>query len=367
MCDFLVVGGGINGLLLSRELAAAGADITLIDKGQFGREASWAGGGIVSPLYPWRYKPPITALASWAQDFYPQLTAELIEESGIDPELQKSGLLMLAPEDTEEALKWAVLNKRNMEKVDGAYLYRRERELAPDFESALWMPDVANIRNPRLIKALVHSLESQANVRLKSNTELTGFRYEDNRIIGSRIRSGSQETVLSAHDVVICAGAWSAKVLEDIGISLSIEPVKGQMLLFKFDQRPIQSILLYEGRYLIPRRDGHVLIGSTLEHCGFDKTPTASAKRSLLDSALKIMPMLKNHMPVAQWGGLRPAAPEGIPFIGKLGGFENLYVNAGQFRNGLVLAPASARLLADELLARTPILDPRPYKPGNRP
>jgi glycine oxidase len=166
--------------------------------------------------------------------------------------------------------------------------------------------------------------------------------------------------------VVICAGAWSAEVLKNLSAPLKIEPVKGQMLLFKFKQQPIASILLHGGRYLIPRRDGHMLIGSTLEYRGFDKSPTPAAKQSLLDSAYKILPMLKRHKPVAQWSGLRPAAPEGIPFIGKLEGFENLYINAGQFRNGLVLAPASARLLADELLGGTPILDPRPYRPGAR-
>ena len=364
MSDYLIIGGGINGLLLTRELATAGADVVLIDKGEFGREASWAGGGIVSPLYPWRYKPAITALASWAQAFYPQLAAELIEESGIDPELQVSGLLMLAAEEAEAALRWAVLNKRNMEKVDASYLYIKESELAPRFESALWMPDVANVRNPRLIKALVHSLDKQAKVSLKSHTELIGFCCRENRIIGSKLRSGHQETQLRADKVVICAGAWSAGVLRELGVPLKIEPVKGQMLLFKFEQQPITSILLHAGRYLIPRRDGHMLIGSTLEYRGFDKSPTAAAKQSLLHSAYEILPMLRQHEPVAQWSGLRPAAPEGIPFIGKLEGFENLYVNAGQFRNGLVLAPASARLLADELLGRTPILDPRPYQPS---
>jgi len=366
MSDYLIIGGGINGLLLTRELASAGADVILIDKGEFGREASWSGGGIVSPLYPWRYKPAITALASWAQAFYPQLALALIEESGIDPELQVSGLLMLAAEDAEEALRWAALNKRNMEKVDASYLSRREAGLAPGFDSALWMPDVANVRNPRLIKALVRSLDKRSNVSLKSHTELIGFCCRENRIIGSKLRSGHQETQLRANAVVICAGAWSAEVLKNLSAPLKIEPVKGQMLLFKFKQQPIASILLHGGRYLIPRRDGHMLIGSTLEYRGFDKSPTPAAKQSLLDSAYEILPMLKRHKPVAQWSGLRPAAPEGIPFIGKLEGFENLYINAGQFRNGLVLAPASARLLADELLGGTPILDPRPYRPGAR-
>jgi glycine oxidase len=272
---------------------------------------------------------------------------------------------MLAAEDSAAALQWTGLNKRNMELVDAAYLYRHEKGLAPGFESALWMPDVSNIRNPRLLKALIHALELQANVRLHSNTEVIGFSYESKKIVGARVRAGNQARELHAQKIVICAGAWSSGVLQDLGITLKIEPVKGQMLLYEFEQQAIQSILLHAGRYLIPRKDGHVLIGSTLESCGFDKSTTEVAQQSLLDSGCRIFPGLKNHKPVAQWSGLRPAAPEGIPFVGKLDDFENLYINAGQFRNGLVLAPASARLLADELLGRNPILDPAPYKPGS--
>ena len=150
------------------------------------------------------------------------------------------------------------------------------------------------------------------------------------------------------------------------GLTVSVEPVKGQMLLYKFDQAPIKSILLSEGRYLIPRVDGHLLLGSTLEHEGFDKTISSAARDSLLQSAYKILPALEEIQPVKQWAGLRPYAPEGIPYIGRVEEFENLFINAGQYRNGLLLAPASARLLADSLLGRTPIIDPMPYLPGNR-
>jgi len=138
------------------------------------------------------------------------------------------------------------------------------------------------------------------------------------------------------------------------------------MLLFEMPQLTINSIVLAAGRYLIPRRDGMLLAGSTLEYSGFDKSATDEARTELLQSARLLLPALAEVEPIGQWAGLRPGAPQGVPFIGKLPFWRNLYVNAGQFRNGLVLAPASTRVLADSLLNRIPILDPTPYAPEFR-
>ena len=138
------------------------------------------------------------------------------------------------------------------------------------------------------------------------------------------------------------------------------------MLLYKFPAPPVQSIVLHNGRYLIPRLDGHLLVGSTLEHVGFDKTITSAARESLYESAICILPELEGKTPVAQWAGLRPGSPEGVPLIGRMESTENLYVSAGHYRNGLVLAPASTRLLADLLLGRDPVLNPELYSPAVR-
>jgi glycine oxidase len=125
-------------------------------------------------------------------------------------------------------------------------------------------------------------------------------------------------------------------------------------------------MVLAKGRYAIPRRDGHILIGSTLEHAGFDKAPTENALDSLKASAVELLPALAEAVPVGHWGGLRPGSPEGIPFIGAVPGFEGLWLNCGHYRNGLVLAPASCQLLADLMLGRQPIIDPAPYAPWGR-
>lgn len=364
--DVLIVGAGINGLLLARELAIAGLQVRVVDKGACCREASWAGGGIVSPLYPWRYRQPVTALASWAQDFYPHLADELAKSTGIDPEYSQTGLLMLDADDEAAAVQWAHVNNRRLEQVDREFIYDREPQLAAGFRSGLWMPDVANIRNPRLGQALVVDLKARPNVSLNEYCQVAQFVTDGGQINSVTAKTPAGERRYAADTIVLCAGAWSAQLAELTSVRLKVEPVKGQMLLYRLPRSPVESIVLTQGRYVIPRRDGHLLVGSTLEYEGYDKTPTAQARESLLESAQKLVPILRDVEPEAQWAGLRPAAPDGIPYIGKIPGIENFYVNAGQFRNGLVLAPASARLLADLILQREPIVDPYPYQPRER-
>lgn len=361
--DFLIIGGGINGLLLARELASEGAQVLLLEQGRCCGESSWAGGGIVSPLYPWRYRDAVTALASWAQDFYPRLSRELLDRTGIDPELWQCGLLMLDADDEQDALRWAAVNARRMARVDPAFIYSRENALATGFQSGLWMPDVANVRNPRLGQALLAELRQLPSVEVREHCPVSRIDFKAGRVSRVKAGTGQNEQSWEADKTILCAGAWTGLLAGQLGLTLPVEPVKGQMLLYRFDDPPIREILLTRGRYLIPRRDGHLLVGSTLEYEGFDKTTTAAARLSLQESAEALLPVLRSHRPVAQWAGLRPAAPAGVPYIGRLPGFDNLYVNAGQFRNGLVLAPASARLLADLLLDRPPIVDPTPYRP----
>lgn len=166
--------------------------------------------------------------------------------------------------------------------------------------------------------------------------------------------------------VLLAAGAWSGELLKPLGLELPVVPVKGQMILYKCAADFLPRMVLAKGRYAIPRRDGHILIGSTLEHSGFDKTPTDEAQESLRASAAELLPELADMQPVAHWAGLRPGSPEGIPYIGPVPGFDGLWLNTGHYRNGLVLAPASCRLLADLMSGREPIIDPAPYAPAGR-
>lgn len=355
MSDFIVIGGGVIGLMLSRQLLQAGASVTLLEAGQCGREASWAGGGIVSPLYPWRYNQAVTALASQAQRLFPQLCEQLLAETGIDPEYEQTGLLMLDAADEAEALQWAQAHNVDVTCQSAGYLRQHEPQLADGFQQGLWMPHIANVRNPRLLQALCASLLCQPRFMLREFAPAVGLSAASGVvIIGGEQVLGDQ--------VVVCAGAWAGQWLREAGISLPVTPVLGQMLLYRMAPGWLSTIVLHNGHYAIPRRDGHVLIGSTLEQRGFDKSITPEACAQLRNAAEAMLPGLRDCGPLRQWAGLRPAALDGVPLMGRVPGHEHLWVCAGHFRNGLVLSPASAQLMADLLLQRTLVLDPSPYR-----
>ncbi|WP_339523066.1 glycine oxidase ThiO [Pseudomonas sp. EA_35y_Pfl2_R111] len=358
----VVVGGGALGLLSALALAGSGVHVVLLERQVAGRESSWAGGGIVSPLYPWRYSPAVTALAHWSQDFYPRLGEQLLAQTQIDPEVYATGLYWLDLDDEADALAWAQREGRPLQRVDVAAVERAVPALAEGFGRALQMADVANVRNPRLVKALRAALQQMPNVTLHEHCAVSGFIREGGRVTGVHTARGD----IHADQVVLAAGAWSGELMKTLGIKLPVVPVKGQMILYKCAEDFLPAIVLAKGRYAIPRRDGHVLIGSTLEHAGFDKTPTDEALSSLKASAIELLPALAYAEVVGHWAGLRPGSPEGIPFIGPVPGHDGLWLNCGHYRNGLVLAPASCQLLADLMLGREPIVDPAPYAPARR-
>nr|WP_239482296.1 glycine oxidase ThiO [Pseudomonas insulae] len=360
--DFLVVGGGAVGLLSAFLLAKEGLRIALVERQGTGEEASWAGGGIVSPLYPWRYSSAVTALAHWSQDFYPLLAEQLLAETGVDPEVHVTGLYWLDLDDEAEALAWAWREGRPLRAVGIDEVHGAVPGLGAGFSRAIYMAGVANVRNPRLTRALREALLRMPNVTLREHCPVQGFVQEAGRVVG--VRTADEE--LRAERVVVAAGAWSGELLAGLGIELPVEPVKGQMILYKCAEDFLPSMVLAKGRYAIPRKDGHILVGSTLEHAGFDKRPTESALDSLKASAVELLPALADAEVVKHWAGLRPGSPEGIPYIGEVPAHPGLWLNCGHYRNGLVLAPASCRLLADLMLGREPIIDPSPYAPAGR-
>jgi len=356
MKRIIIVGGGVIGMLTALELAQAQQCVVLFERAETGRESSWAGGGILSPLFPWRYLDSVTRLASWSQAAYPEFCSQLAQDTGIDPEYTESGLILVAPDESDQAGHWAELHQRTLIPIDDAQFRRLEPRAAEPADTAFWMPRVAQVRNPRLVRALRLRLQA-LGVDIRTGQSVEQLLCDTDRCHGVRCPDGNHR----ADTVIVCTGAWSSELLDSCPAPPSIHPVRGQMLLFRAAPGTISRIVLEANRYVIPRRDGRTLFGSTLEEVGFDKRTTKAARRELYAIATRRFPILRDFPVEGHWAGLRPSSPAGVPYIGPHPQISGLFVNSGHYRNGIVLGLASARLATDLILKRPPILDPSPY------
>ena len=352
--EVVIIGGGVIGMLTARELQSAGASVTILERQALGQESSWAGGGILSPINPWQVSEPITRLCRWSQSVYPDLAEALNNSSGIDPEWQPSGMLFRRESDSEALNRWAQTQGVEIENLEAAEIARHEPGLTVEAgETATLLPRVAHIRNPRLLAALSRDIRNRG-IRILTDQAVVSLDIRGTRVHSADTASGKYQ----ADHYVVTAGAWSGQLARLTGAAVDVEPVRGQMLVFRAVPDLLRHMVLEQGRYLIPRRDGHILAGSTVEYAGFDKDTTEAARAELEEFAYRLLPTLRDYPIERHWAGLRPGSQEGIPYIGAHPEVSNLYFNCGHFRNGLIMGPASARLLGYLLLERSPILPP---------
>jgi len=325
----IVVGGGIVGCMTALNLAERGCQVMVVERNQIAAqtsgESSWAGAGILFPLLPWMYKDAVNQLAMAGAALYPILCKRLLSETGIDPEYTLSGMLIQPPFDAALGLDWCAKNQI------------QTRQIGED----LLLPQVAQVRNPRLMQALKQLL-IQTNVTLLEHTQLEPLQ-QTTHIGGWKTTTGA---VLEADAFVVTSGAWSFELLKDTAANLNIKPMRGQILLYQVPQDSLKHIVYQNGFYLVPRRDGHLLAGSTLEDVGFDPRTTEDVKQELKTKAETIMPSLKHAPILKHWSGLRPGTPDNLPTIAAHPTIQNLYLNTGHFRYGLTMAPASAQRVA---------------------
>jgi glycine oxidase len=356
LSEVIVVGGGIIGMLTARELYYAGVDVLVIERGPLGGESSWAGGGIISPLYPWRYSKSVNQLAEISKTIYPGLARQLQDESGVDCELISSGLLFTSLEERRQAESWAREWSVELQVITDAQQIREiEPRVSTAIDCGLWLPDIMQIRNPKLVKAVKGSFDN------------LGIKYLEHAPVDElMIEAGAVRGVATATDtfkadkVIIASGAWSSGFIKGEK-NVAVEPVKGQMIMFRGEPGLIRRMVLSSGHYIIPRKDGCVLAGSTLERTGFDKATTDEAMVELRRAAVDIIPALADMEIERQWAGLRPGTEQGIPYVCMHPEIDGLYINAGHYRNGVVLGAASVRLMAEMVLGQKPSIDPGPY------
>lgn len=355
MADVLIVGAGIVGLLSALELTDRGARVTVIDAGGAYPPASWAGGGILSPLYAWRYPDAMNRLTADAPARYRRLVTRLHGYGGLaHDDLNDSGLwVAVAGEERQQALEWA----RHWR------LSCRAEPLAGHLSGALdgaggggvWFPDIGNIRNPRLLKAL-RAVLSHRGVRFVNEAVIAVTPLAQGGLL--RLAGGD---AARARRVLIAAGAWSPALLAPLGAVPELFPAKGEMLLYNVPPGRVPAMVLTERGYLIPRADGALLVGSTHHRGDASYYPTVVDRWYLQDLAARLLPELASQRPLRHWAGVRPGCGRAWPYLGPVPGCQGVFAAAGHYRNGLVAAPASAELLAQLISDERPSLDPVDY------
>ena len=348
--DIVILGGGVIGLTTAYFLAQEGIRVTVLDKGDLGREASWAGAGIIPPGDPRRARTPLDRLRAVSAEMYPDLSRRLREQTGIDNGYHVcGGLEFEEPGDALPVEEWDAQGIVFRE-LRGDALRAVEPALSPALPRAYYLPDMAQVRNPRHLKALIAACEKQV-VRLCPHRAAHGLIRTGRRIDAVQTAQG----LLRGEMFLIAAGAWTDGLLEQVGCRLGVRPVRGQIALLQTDEPRPRPVLLQGTRYLVPRTDGRVLVGSTEEDAGFDARPTAAAVAGLLAFAAELVPTLAGAALERCWAGLRPGSPDGLPFLGPVPDCENLFVAAGHYRAGIQLSPATGRAMTDLLFGRPPI------------
>jgi glycine oxidase len=360
--DILVIGGGVIGCATALELAKSGLRVILVERGTPGCEASGASAGMLAPQAESSAPSPFLALARASQSLYPDLAVELHEETGVDIELQSSGNLVCFLDEGDEAVgraaaAWQREAGLKAELLSREDALRLEPGLTPEVRGALFFAEDQWVNNVRLVAALAQAAASRGVEFLRG--EVTKLVVSGDRAIGVKVG----EEILAAGSVLLAAGAWSGRLVAPLGLTLPVEPVRGQMLSLSFTPRTLRHLLHVKEHYLVPRAGGEILVGASMERAGFSKQVTAGSISALLNSAIRLVPDLAEAPVTATWAGFRPGTPDERPILGPYPGVEGLSVATGHFRNGILLAPITARLMRELIVDGAPSLDLTPFLP----
>jgi glycine oxidase len=364
MSDVVVIGGGVIGLTLAYELAGRGVPVTVLDQTAMGQESSWAGAGILPPGNPQQAVTPEARLRAHSHVLWPRLAEQLRTETGIDNGFRRCGGLEIRADGEPAQLDaesecWRTEGV-DVERLDESSAIGHEPQLGRGIVAAYRLPQMGQVRNPRHLKALVAGCVARG-VTLRPGCPVYSFERlsSGNRVLAARTPDGE----LFAGQFVIAGGAWSGRFLSELGCrTASVSPLRGQMVLVSTLPPLIRHVVNVGSRYLVPRDDGRVLVGSTEEAVGFDKRNTADGVGELLAFGQRIVPALASATFERAWAGLRPQSLDGLPYLGAVPGASNLFVAAGHFRAGLQLSPITAVVLTQLLLGEPTTVDVQPFR-----
>ena len=366
--DVLIVGGGVIGLSLAWELSQHGAKVCVVDRGQLGMEASWAGAGMIPPGparsldegAPWQQATPFEQLAGLSQQLHQEWHERLLELTGIDNEYRTDGAIHLAfSEDEaqvldEKAERWRQLGIA-FEAIDAVRLTELEPALARQaakFARVYHLPGETQLRNPRHLQAVLAACQ-MAGVDLRPGVAVHRFAVSKNRLSQAITDDGP----IAAGQFCLAAGSWSGQLAASLGLELPVRPVRGQIVLLKGPSGLIRRTINVGPRYFVPRRDGRLLVGSTQDEVGFLKENTAEGVGELMRFAQSVTPDIAPLPIETCWSGLRPGTADDLPYLGPLPEIKKGWVATGHFRSGLQLSPATAVVMRSLMLRQESPVD----------
>jgi glycine oxidase len=343
--DVAIAGGGLIGSAIALELAQAGLSVGVFEKGEPGREASWASAGILSPAPEAPGMIPIVPLAKASMDLYPGFVANVEEISGQSVGFRPFGTMdALFSRDAARDLSTLIALHHGLglraEPLRPEEARELEPALSPDVEAAALRPEEASIDNRALTRAVLQAARN-SGAEIFPDHDVEAIWREKGRCAGLKLRDAN----VSAKWTIIAAGCFSANI-EGVAAYAPVRPAKGQMVSMRADELRIERVLWSEKVYLVPRNDGRMLAGASVEYVGFDKHVTAGAVEKILSDTIELVPGLAKARIEETWAGLRPDSPDHLPILGPTD-LDGLLMATGHFRSGVLLTPVTARLMCE--------------------
>ncbi len=353
--DAIVIGGGVIGCSIAYHLAKAGVKTTLLERERIGMEASNAASGVLSSMFG-NTDEPYMRLVNDSLAMFHTLAPELAEASGIDIEFAQCGELTLAFTEAEAETLYAAFVEGEWQSEDALWLSSsairdREPEITETAAGAVYVPDVCRVNNQRLSDAYARAA-AQLGADIRQHSEVIGLIRSGLRITGVRLHNDE----LAADHTIIAAGAWSPHIAEWVGGDVPVRPVRGVNLNLQPAGRSIKSVIHGGWGLLVPRNDGTIIAGATVDEAGFDCRVTGGAVQDILEISTQIIPSLRDARLNWSVAGLRPGSPDDAPILGAVPGWRGLHVAAGHYRSGILLSAVTGKLMAEHITDKDPDL-----------